>query len=125
MALSEGNIRGECGTCHLVYNLANHAMLCPRCKSTDILWATNLDAKEIQETWNPEAAHARIREDDWDRMHEARRKLMDATGARWGTMQYSGPNYPGRLSSPYNLTDGDLKDTAELMRMWELKDERD
>lgn len=108
MALSEGNIRGECGSCHLVYDLFSHAMLCPRCKSTDILWATNLDAKEIRETWNPEAAHARIREDDWDRMHELRRKLY------WDGHMYTD-----------GLSKGDLKDIAELMKMMTLEDTRE
>ena len=104
-------ITGECGGCHLVYNLANHAMTCPRCKSTDILWATNLPnpGAEVVPEWNPEAAHARIREDDWDRMHELRRKLYEH---RDGHMYTDG------------LSKGDLKDVAELMKMMTLEDTR-
>ena len=122
------SITGECSHCHHVFDLTQ-GFKCPQCKSTGLLWACNEPirgnvstthrfhgpgmftqqigrykrAEELTkdaQAWT-EVAHARMAQAGWDEVHEMRRKMYG-----------------------YGLTEGDLKDVAELERMFKLEDTR-
>ena len=98
------SITGECSHCHHVFD-QTRGMVCPKCLRTGLLWACNEPLRgNVSSTlrFHMEAAHARMAQDSWDEVHAMRRKMYN-----------------------YGLTEGDLKDVAELDRMFALRDNRD
>ena len=122
------SITGECSHCHHVFDLTQ-GMVCPQCLRTGVLWASNIPVKgtvsstlrfhgpgmftqigrykraeeltKDAQAWT-EVAHARMAQAGWDEVHEMRRKMYG-----------------------YGLTEGDLKDVAELDKLFALRDNRD
>jgi len=93
------SITGECSHCHHVFDLTQ-GMVCPKCLRTGLVWACNEPLRGTVSSilrFHTEAAHARMAQAGWDEVHEMRRKMYG-----------------------YGLTEGDLKDVAELERMWNL-----
>ena len=102
------SITGECSHCHHVFDLTQ-GMVCPQCLRTGVVWASNEPMRgtvsstlRFHESFNAEVAHARMAQAGWDEVHEMRRKMYG-----------------------YGLTEGDLKDIAELDKLFALRDNRD
>ena len=90
------HIQAECSHCGFLFDM-KFGTDCPACKGVGVKWARLVTEQEAQDYGS--AARTRLR------------TALDRA-------------YPGRLCSPYALTEGELKDIAELDRMFSMEDKR-
>ena len=90
------HIQAECSDCGFIFDM-KFGTNCPACAHTGVKWARLVTEQEAQDFGS-----------------EARMRLRTALDRA----------YPGRLCSPYALTEGELKDIAELDRMFSMEDKR-
>ena len=90
------HIQAECSHCGFLFDM-KFGTDCPACKGVGVKWARLVTEQEAQDFGS-----------------EARMRLRTALDRA----------YPGRLCSPYALTEGELKDIAELDRMFSMEDKR-
>ena len=90
------HIQAQCAECGFLFDL-RWGTSCPSCNAIGVKWARLVTEQEAQDFGS-----------------EARMRLRTALDRA----------YPGRLCSPYVLTEGELKDIAELDRMFSMEDKR-
>ena len=94
------HIQAECSHCGFLFDM-KFGTDCPACKGVGVKWARLVTE---QEAWTLLQNYG----------SEARTRLRTALDRA----------YPGSLCSPYVLTEGELKDIAELDRMFSMEDKR-
>jgi len=96
-------IEAQCSSCGAIYDL-KYSIVCTACGHTGVKYArlVNFGEEYIAR------AHANIHATAMERFAEVQ----------------SRKDYPGKLCSPYALTEGEQKDITELEKLYSLEDTR-